>query len=242
MKCPHCNLHIHANWHIHRDYLGMRSDEDLIDPEPEQDTLDFASAYCIARCWCPECDKVIIALQRGLAKHTQEDELKFKNENDIEICILYPPYPAKTIFKNIPERVAKDFNEAYSVLNISPKSSAALSRRLLQDILHNHFHIKKKTLEIEIEEFTKRADVSSALISALDLVRTVGNFAAHPKKCSHTGEIVEVEKDEAECLIDTIEMLIDFAFIRPSLEQERREKMQEKYNKPENAQNLKTVK
>jgi len=36
------------------------------------------------------------------------------------------------------------------------------------------------------------------LAEDLDAIRNVGNFAAHPMKSTHTGDIVEVEPQEAE--------------------------------------------
>ena len=53
------------------------------------------------------------------------------------------------------------------------------------------------------------------LADALDAVRAVGNFAAHPIKSQTTGEIIEVEIGEAEWSISVIEELFEFYFVRP---------------------------
>jgi hypothetical protein len=97
--------------------------------------------------------------------------------------------------------------------------------------LHDHYRIKKSNLDLEIKEFLAKPDVSSSLAEGLELVRTVGNFAAHPKKCKNTGEILDVEEGEAECLIDTIEILLDFTYTRPALDKERRERIVSKFKK-----------
>jgi hypothetical protein len=44
----------------------------------------------------------------------------------------------------------------------------------------------------------------------------IGNFAAHPLKSTNTGAIVEVERGEAEWLLDVLESLFDFYFVRPA--------------------------
>jgi hypothetical protein len=49
----------------------------------------------------------------------------------------------------------------------------------------------------------------------LDAVRVAGNFAAHPTKSEHTGDIVEVEPGEAEFLLDVLEGLFDFYIVQP---------------------------
>jgi hypothetical protein len=45
------------------------------------------------------------------------------------------------------------------------------------------------------------------LASAVDAVRNVGNFAAHPIKSKSTGDVLDVEPGEAEWLLDALERL-----------------------------------
>jgi len=56
----------------------------------------------------------------------------------------------------------------------------------------------------------------SELADAIDAVRVIGNFAAHPIKSKSTGEIVPVEVGEAEWLLDVLEELFAFYFVRPA--------------------------
>jgi hypothetical protein len=53
------------------------------------------------------------------------------------------------------------------------------------------------------------------LAEQLDLIREIGNFAAHPLTDIATGEITDVEPGEAEFLIGTLESMFDFAFVQP---------------------------
>ncbi|NOT03569.1 MAG: DUF4145 domain-containing protein [Anaerolineales bacterium] len=139
------------------------------------------------------------------------------NEN-----VLYPKYSARKVEPEVPDHYRKDFIEACSVLPFSPKASAALSRRILQDILIGKFEIKHRNLDKQIDEFINMKDVPSYLTQAIDAVRNIGNFAAHPLKDTNTGEIVEVESGEAEWLLEVLESLFDFAFIQPiRLEQKK---------------------
>ena len=50
----------------------------------------------------------------------------------------------------------------------------------------------------------------------IDGVRVIGNFAAHPIKSQHTGEVIEVEPGEAEWLLETLEGFFDFYFVQPA--------------------------
>ena len=46
------------------------------------------------------------------------------------------------------------------------------------------------------------------------MVRTIGNFAAHPTKSESTGEIVPVEPREAEWNLEGLERLFDFYYVQ----------------------------
>ena len=66
----------------------------------------------------------------------------------------------------------------------------------------------------EIEEFVSNAHAPSYLTDAVDAIRQIGNFAAHPIKYENSSEIVEVESGEAEWLLEVLESLFDFVFLK----------------------------
>ena len=103
-----------------------------------------------------------------------------------------------------------------AVLDVSPKASAALSRRLLQRTLHERFSTNRPNLQQEILEFISTLNPPSHLAQQLDAIRSVGNFAAHPIKDTTTGAITDVEEGEAELLIETLESLFDYSFVQPA--------------------------
>ncbi len=70
--------------------------------------------------------------------------------------------------------------------------------------------------------------LDSYLSEAVDAVRNVGNFAAHPLKDTNTGEIVEVEEGEAEWLLDVIDALFGFTFVQPKRLEKRKKELNEK--------------
>lgn len=105
------------------------------------------------------------------------------------------------------------------MLHLSPQASAALSRRCLQHVLEHAGH-KQKDLGKAIEAAINSA-IPSYLSEGLDAVRNIGNFAAHPTKEQHSGEIIPVEAEEAEWNLDILEQLFDFIFIQPAIAAER---------------------
>jgi hypothetical protein len=114
------------------------------------------------------------------------------------------------------------------ILPLAADASAALSRRLLQDLIRETAGITKRTLNEEIEALLESNMLPSDLANDVDAIRQVGNFAAHPIKSQSTGEVVDVELGEADWLVEVLEELFDFYFVRPKVRARRREKLNEK--------------
>jgi hypothetical protein len=131
----------------------------------------------------------------------------------------------------VPDQYRNEFQEANSILYLSPKASAALSRRLLQKLLHEELKINKRNLADEINEFIGMQGVPSHLIDTIDAIRNIGNFASHPIKDIHSGEIVDVEPGEAEWLLEVLEALFDYLFVQPKRLEARKNKLNEKLQK-----------
>jgi hypothetical protein len=134
-----------------------------------------------------------------------------------------PPCPPE-----VPAQFAIDYSEACLVLDDSAKASAALSRRCLQNIIHDQLGIKKRDLNIEIQEVIDNKLFPSDILDSIDAIRNIGNFAAHPIKSSSSGEIVEVEPNEADWNLDVLEMMFDYLFVRPALIQKKRDALNTK--------------
>lgn len=66
-----------------------------------------------------------------------------------------------------------------------------------------------------IQEVIDDPAVPSDISESLDMVRNIGNFSVHPNKSTNTGEIVNVEPEEAEWCLEVIEILFDFYWVRP---------------------------
>ena len=140
---------------------------------------------------------------------------------------IHPRAPSRApIHESVPPDLASDYREACLVLADSPKASAALSRRCLQHLLREKAGVKQSDLGKEIDAAIPT--LPTHLAEAIDAVRNVGNFAAHPMKRESTGEIVEVEAGEAEWLLDTLEGLFDYYFAQPAALQAKRDALNKK--------------
>ena len=155
-------------------------------------------------CSCPKCCQTIFAK----AEYSEE-------KDEASLDLIYPNKPVVNLPLEIPTKHSEDYREAILIQEDSPKASAALCRRILQSILRDEFGIHRRNLVQEIEEFIILPNIPSYLADAIDAVRNVGNFAAHPAKDLSTGEILDVEPGEAEWLIEVIGSLCDFVFVQP---------------------------
>jgi len=197
MKCPHCLVEYHS------------------DPEIVNIKGDIDGLWNLQYEKCPSCGKNIVSLLNGIV---DGKGWQIRRENFIKGFLVYPKSASRVKCPpEVPEPFAEDYNEASLILTDSPKASAALSRRCLQILLREKAKVKPQDLSKEIDEILARTELPSHLSESIDAIRSIGNFAAHPIKSKSSGEIVPVEKGEAEWLLDVLEGLFDFYFVQPAI-------------------------
>ena len=138
--------------------------------------------------------------------------------------LIYPRTTSRVpLPKEVPEEFAEVYREACVVLSDSPKASAALSRRCLQHLLREEAHVKQSNLTNEIQEMIDSGSLPPYIVEAIDAVRKIGNYTAHPIKSERTGEIVDVEPGEADWNLDVLEALFNYYFVQPATIKRKRE-------------------
>lgn len=216
MKCPHCLNSIHT-----------KRKEYFLQPDIEGD-------WVLEQFECPACKRFFFYLIRGQEITQGPYGVRYKLTNDgyeiVDMRMMVwpkgssrPPVPPE-----VTEGFYEDYKEACLVLPDSPKASAALSRRSLQNLLRNKAGVKKSDLSNEIQELLDTNQLPSHIASDIDAIRNIGNFAAHPNKSKSTGEIVDVEPGEAEWNLDVLEMLFDHYFVLPEKSRLKKEQLNKK--------------
>ena len=215
MICPHCNVNFWQDW---------TKTHALVWNEEKR-------GQGIKHTACPNCGRLIIKVFEGKVDIDEQDfELSEEDELliDYDEFTVYPNPADSELPEEIPETYKADYVEAKAVLEISPKASAAISRRLLQNLLQDKVQIKDPNLSKQIDSFLDLPNVPSHLSKSVDAIRNIGNFAAHPNKETRTGEIVNVEPGEADWLLEVLLSLFDFLFIQPKRIEKRRNELNEK--------------
>ncbi|WP_205408419.1 DUF4145 domain-containing protein [Xanthomonas arboricola] len=182
--------------------------------------------YLVSSQYCPSCEAVIVYMQFGTVRGGDTGLVLSNREREI---VLYPQAnEAREVSIDIPDPYRQDLIEARAVLELSPKASAALSRRLLQRVLREKLAIQGKDLSKEIDQFISAGSAPTYLLDAVDAIRHIGNLAAHPLKFQQSGDIADVEPGEAEWTLNVAEALLDFACVQPIKLKNRRDQLNNK--------------
>ena len=204
MKCPYCTVEISPTWSSGGIKLKRAYDDGRYDEEPWRLGVIIETAWDWQAAECPSCRGDIIFLN-VCAVDDPESPLA-----------QYQAYPSFTRRKNISDKVPaalkEEYEEACQVLQISPKASAALSRRILQAMLEERgyeFNDLAQEIVAAMNETSPDKILPNSIRQKIDAVRNVGNFAAHPMADMTTFEVINVEPKEAEWCLEIIEELFD---------------------------------
>lgn len=215
MQCPHCLVEYHAN--PSKNFIG----------EDKEGGWSISNEYCPN----PKCQRLIIVAGTGDMSGPET----MRRLANVRNWFYISPYGGSTrqpCPPEVPDDLRGDYNEACLVMNLSPKASAALSRRCLQHLLRKYAAVEANppTLYQEIEEVIKNGGLSSGITDLLHTLREIGNLAAHPKE-SPAGEIINVEPHEAELSLTVLESLFDFYFVLPAKNKARKAEFDAKLSK-----------
>lgn len=219
MKCPHCLVAFHSQ------------------PKPipigQDASFNEQTGWRLLHEICPSCGKIILTVQAGCPSamlHPSTPPLQGARVPQLKCeffayprTALRPPCPAE-----VPPLYSDDYREACLVLSDSPKASAALSRRCLQNLLREVANVKPGNLADEIQQVIDSGGLPSSLAESIDAIRNIGNFAAHAMKSQKSGEILPVEPGEAEWNLDVLESLFDFYFVQPEIVRKKRDALNKK--------------
>jgi hypothetical protein len=213
MKCPHCLVEFHDVW-----------TEDAL---RQYHADDAGKAWRIASTKCPRCSQFTFVMQ-SCSRPKSNADWKWVTEYTVHPLLASRPVPPEVRAEDA--ELAADFEDAARLQTISPKASAALSRRCLQHLIRTKARIRRKDLFKEIEAL--RQIVPSWLAEDLHYPREIGNAAAHPMHNKHTGEIVDVDPEEAEWSLSVLERLFDYFYVQPAKSKAMKDKLHAKKKSP----------
>jgi len=160
----------------------------------------------VTACLNPDCRQIelicnlyewIAGEYSGGANDGQRDKL-------VEHWSLLPQSRARVWPESVPAEIRADYLEACKTEAVSPRASAAFSRRCARAILRDFYQIDERRLVDEIDAI--KDNVEEPVSESLHALRRIGSIAAHTENDPNV--IVDVDPGEATALIDLIELLI----------------------------------
>ncbi len=192
--------------------------------------------------YCPYCHRYTsIAPAPGFSDSVYKTQtilaLWNKSENEqwwIGICnschkavLVFDSYNSRKIYphslpsptdERIPEHIRKDIDEAKLCFSVNAyRACAVMARRAIQNACIDKGANKKKSLKGQIEELTSKGMITNDLKKWTDVIRWVGNDAAHPEKN-------EVAMEDAEDILKLAEQFMHVIYVTPAIAKERRKK------------------
>jgi len=191
-KCPFCGefMSIHERTHITWRLNFSSNESRYVYNSPHLQVQIF-------KCPNDDCKKESI-YATGVNGYIDDASIDIFPQCDYEI---FPDY--------VPAAIRNDYEEACTILKLSPKAAATLSRRCLQGMIHDFWDIHEKNLNAEISQL--KGKVSASQWKAIDAIRSIGNIGAHMEH--DVNKIIDVDPDEAGKLIRLIEHLIEKWYI-----------------------------
>lgn len=200
MKCPLCLVGVHESWK----FVFAAHNVD-------------GSRYKVRRMKCPECRNDLVLVEQR------------KSDALLSQYYAVPQRPASEKMPGIPEKYASLYKEAYGVVEISPRASAALSRACLQMLLREYGGVKHGNLESEIGQVVASNTLPASLAETIDTIRMRGNYAVHPDKSNEPGKITDIEEGEAEWGLEILKDLFEHYITKPAKHDERMKEFEDKY-------------
>lgn len=170
------------------------------------DLSDSPNIYEITITKCPHCNEEYLTISHGYIDECLDEKI-FMRLHDISLKTVIRPKSVHKIFPDyVPKDVRENYYEACSVLELSPRSAAALLRCALEKMIPDFWQISSKgDLKEKISELKGKIPVKQWEL--IDGLINLGNIGTHME--NNSNEIVDTDPGEAEKLLMLVEHLIE---------------------------------
>lgn len=198
--CPHCNAFAAHSFKV----------ED-INTGADETSVGIVVYNVLIVSTCQSCNINSLWIKQGISSYLPSFYKSNINKDDKEFEKLIFPgrmTDVPTPNKDMPEDVFKIYAEACLVLQHSPRSSIALSRLAIEQLV-DYLEANGKNLNEKIGDLVSKG-LPVTIQQMLDSVRVIGNNAVHP------GQIeIEGNTDLAISLLTFINLIVDNQISQP---------------------------
>jgi len=219
-KCPYCHTQTTI---VTESNTSTRAH--IYSSESKYKRIGLSTSFIV--CPNPKCEELIIsaALYNDFVYGRDGDYHINHAADPIFSWNLKPQSSAIPQPDYIPEQIRNDYEEACSILSLSPKASATLARRCLQGMIRDFWGISRNRLIDEINELRNQGKVNPSTMDSIDAIRDIGNIGAHMEK--DVNLIIDIDESEAGLLIKLLEDLFQDWYIAKHEREERNKNIQQ---------------
>ena len=212
MKCPYCSQHTPDAWGL----VGAV-------PGAGKDFTSLTGEWM--RCANPECSQAVIRMNELHMKPSETEPLNFESET--HTWFARPRSGSRPVDPLVKDPYRRDYLEAASILDLSPRMSAVLSRPILGDLLEEFAGQTQFSLTSRIDKFIDEPQHPGYIRENLHHFREVADFGAHSQKDGQA-QIIDISREEAEWTLDILDSLFEYFIIAPDRSRKIREAMDKK--------------
>ncbi|MDO8349397.1 MAG: DUF4145 domain-containing protein [Planctomycetota bacterium] len=230
--CPHCGAYTTQYWFHLRAHPFQDNDPHprFIPPDADWDEFRRTLKGNLPKAGSEDVERVVAATRRlATGRILIDDKGEYPWSAPVHNCYLSRCWHCKKVTvwvhrrvvdpvaklgalpnKHMPPEIAKDFDEARSILNLSPRGAAALLR-LCVEKLCDHLGAKGKTIDDKIGYLVGKG-LDEGVKDALDVVRVIGNNAVHVGKL----DVGDDDPNLASQLLDLVNEIVEEMISKPS--------------------------
>ncbi len=238
-SCPHCGAYTTQHWH---DLVATPIYENAQTPTfPDPGMKDVISKdkdisseireyFCR---WAYQMDSGLVFFEKKNQRDRYADDLDARNLyaskcfNCKKIAVwvhrslVFPPQRTGVApNSDLPPEISRDFEEARSILGLSPRGAAALLRLCVQKLCA-FLGEKGKNIDDDIASLVSKG-LNPLVQQALDIVRVIGNEAVHPGTID-----IRDDPDTAHELLVLVNLIADQMISHPKAVSEMYAKLPE---------------
>jgi hypothetical protein len=181
------------------------------------------------RCAAEECRELVVRVHESYPSGTTHhaDGRVTPTLQHTATWYARPRTAQRLVDPLVPDPFRTDYLEAAAILDLSPRMSAVLSRRVLADLLGKYANHSQFKLSERIDKFTEDNSNPSGLRDNLHHFREIADFGAHTQK-DDQAEVITITREEAEWTLDLLDRLFDHFIVTPEKDRRMRESMDAK--------------
>lgn len=223
-NCPHCGALAHQVWH---DVYAVRIPKNETPSRYDSNNIADVRADCTVPAeirqslleFLERAARGDVLLESSSKGHYQEPQVINLNISHCYNCkhlsvwvhdrLLHPPRrTGDEANEDLPADILQDYEEARSILDLSPRGAAALLRLCIQKLCI-HLGESGKNLDKDIANLVQNG-LDRRVQRALDIVRVIGNESVHPGTID-----MRDNRDTANELFRLVNLIADVMISQP---------------------------